>query len=394
MLTGKRSREPKCVRGNAGPYKRPRVAKQKCVPVQGVASAAQGASQVTPNVAVASSVGAGDEAVGSDGEGEAAPVCSKAVASVIADAPGTANDKADTAPPPPVPDNPFVAMPCASAQQASGSQREETFANDNVVISRAELEALKTARDDSDRRIARLEALLLAAQDLRVQNKRPRGPGEERARGDARSSKRRQVESGSEDASSAEDDEEEAEAEPVRARRERRRRHMTVSSSPILQEAFKHAGGKGMEEDLTLSTWSESKSGMIFASGAFTACAMTAFQPKRVTGTVTVKLYQMAWLEHVVTDTILNWDKCKARLSNSAGGNAQVVNGLHEVAGAAVAQAIQDFKPKYDADAAAWVWGEHGLMLSSCRLEHLIPGRYAQRAPAVEEGASVSRGSA
>ncbi|CAI5463150.1 unnamed protein product [Closterium sp. Yama58-4] len=87
---------------------------------------------------------------------------------------------------------------------------------------------------------------------------------------------------------------------------------------------------------------------MIFASRASTACAVTAFQPKKLNGTVTVKLYQMAWLEHVVTDTILNWDKRKAHLSNSAGGNAQVVNGLHQVAEHAVAQAIQDFKPKYD----------------------------------------------
>ncbi|CAI6000406.1 unnamed protein product [Closterium sp. NIES-64] len=101
---------------------------------------------------------------------------------------------------------------------------------------------------------------------------------------------------------------------------------------------------------------------MIFASGAFTACAVTAFQPKKVTGAVTVKVYQMAWLEHVITNTVLSWDKRKAHLSNSAGGNAKVVNGLHQVAEGAVAQAIQDFKPKYDADAQAWVWGEHGLM--------------------------------
>ncbi|CAI5484420.1 unnamed protein product [Closterium sp. Yama58-4] len=422
-------------------------------------------------------VGAGDEDIGSDGGGEAAPVRSKAFASVMADVNPTAHDTAAKAPPPPVPDNPFVAMPSGSAQLASGSRREETSTNDNVVISRAELEALKTARDDGDRRIARLEALLLAAQDPRTQNKRQRCPREERARGDARVSKRRRVDSGSKDASSAEEDAVEAEAEPARVRHVRRRRHMTESSSPILQEAFDfmpagkawnvryllHYAGVALAadkvrrddlnktlsqwktelagrvrdialqriglwrderdakspwkrekrreaaevrlryrvlddvngwlytEDLTLSTWSESKTGMIFASGTFTACAATAFQPKKVTGTVTVKLYQLAWLEHVVTDTILNWDKRKGRLSNSAGGNAQVVNGLQEVAVAAVAQAIKDFKPMYDADAAAWVWGEHGLILSSDGLEHLIPGRYAQRAPVVEEGASVSR---
>ncbi|CAI5984250.1 unnamed protein product [Closterium sp. NIES-65] len=298
----------------------------------GVASAAQGASQVSPNAGVASSVGAGNEEVGSDGEGEAAPVISKAVASVMAKETSAAKGKAATAPPKPVPDNPFAAMSCGSAQPASGSRREEAVADDVFVISRAELEALKTVRDDGERRIARLEALLLVANDPKTQNKRPRGPRGERAHGDARPSKRRRRESGSEDATSEEGKKDDAEVEPVRARRVVRRRHMTVSSSPILQEAFD-------------------------------------FMPSG-----------KAW-------------KRKARLSNSAGGNAEVVNGLHQVAERAVAQAIQDFKPKYDADAEAWVWGEHGLMLSSCGLEHLIPGRYAQRAPVVEEGGSVSRGS-
>ncbi|CAI5489900.1 unnamed protein product [Closterium sp. Naga37s-1] len=321
--------------------KRPPEYLRKEYQLTGVASAAHGASQVSPNAAVASSVGAGDEDVGNDGEGEVAPVRSKAVASFMAEEPSAAKGKAAAAPPKPVPDNPFAAMPCGSAQPASGSRRDETVADDAVVISRAELEALKTARDDGERRIARLEALLLARDDPKTQNKRPRGPREERAHGDARPRKRRRGESGSEDATSEEGEEDDAEAEPVRARRVVRRRHMTVSSLPILQEAFD-----------------------FLPSGK-------------------------AWK---VTDTVLNWDKRKARLSNSAGGNAEVVNGLHQVAEGAVAQAIQDFKPKYDADAQAWVWGEHGLMLSSCGLEHLIPGRYAQRAPIVEEGGSVSLG--
>ncbi|CAI5993885.1 unnamed protein product [Closterium sp. NIES-64] len=280
----------------------------------------------------------------------------------MAEEPSAAKGKAAASPLKPVADNPFEAMPCASAQPASGSRRDETVADDAVVISRAELEVLKTARDEGERRIARLEALLLAINERETQNKRPRGSREERAQGDARPRKRRRVESGSEDATSEEGEEEDAEAEPVRARRVVRRRHMTVSSSPILQEAFD-----------------------FLPSGK-------AWKPKKVTGAVTVKLYQMAWLEHVVTDTVLNWDKRKARLSNSAGGNAEVVNGLHQVAEGAVAHAIQDFKPKYDADAQAWVWGERGLMLSSCGLEHLIPGRYAQRAPIVEDGGSVSLG--
>ncbi|CAI6003778.1 unnamed protein product [Closterium sp. NIES-65] len=253
---------------------------------EGVASAAGGASQVSPNAAVASSVGAGDEDVGSHGEGEAAPVRSKAVASVMAEEPSAAKGKAAASAPKPVGDNPLEAMPCASAQPASGSRRDETVADDAVVMSRAELDALKTARDEGERRIAWLEALLLAMNERETQNKRPRGPRVKRAQGDARPHKRRRVESGSEDATSEEGEEEDAEAEPVRARRVVRRRHMTVPSSPILQEAFD-----------------------FLPSGK-------------------------AWK---VTDTVLNRDKRKARLSNSAGGNAEVVNGLHQVAEGAVA---------------------------------------------------------
>ncbi|CAI5991637.1 unnamed protein product [Closterium sp. NIES-64] len=211
---------------------------------EGLGDAEGTAGQGTPHelnedaAAAMGEVVACDEEVGSDGEGEAAPVISKAVASVMAEETSAAKGKAATAPPKPVPDNPFAAMPCGSAQPASGSRREEAVADDVFVISRAELEALKTVRDDGERRIARLEALLLVANDPKTQNKRPRDPRGERAHGDARPSKHRRRESGSEDATSEEGEKDDAEVEPVRARRVVRRRHMTVSSSPILQEAF------------------------------------------------------------------------------------------------------------------------------------------------------------
>ncbi|CAI6000232.1 unnamed protein product [Closterium sp. NIES-65] len=372
--------------------------------------AAHGASQVSPNAAVASSVGAGDEDVGSDGEGEAAPVRSKAVASVMAEEPSAAKGKAAASPLKPVAYNPFEAMPCAFAQPASGSRRDETVADDAVVISRADLEALKTARDEGERRIARLEALLLAINDREMQNKRPKGHDKtlglcwvtprltlnyaglalaaDKARcadlNKALSQWKTEVTGRVRDI-----------ALPRiglwRNERDRKSPWARKKRREAAEVRLRYRVLDDVNEDLTLSTWRESRTGMIFASGAFMACVVTAFQPKKVTGAVTVKLYQMAWLEHVVTDTVFNWDKLKARLSNSAGGNAEVVNGLHQVAEGAMAQAIQDFKPKYDADAQAWVWGEHGLMMSSCGLEHLIPGRYAQRAPIVEAGGSAER---
>ncbi|CAI5528001.1 unnamed protein product [Closterium sp. Naga37s-1] len=283
------------------------------------AHAAQGASNVTPNATVASSVGTGDEDVGSEGAGTAAPVRLKAMASVLGEAPSTAGNTAPEVPPPPGPDNPFVAMPGEAGEPASASRRYDSFADDNVVISRSEFEALKKANEESDRKLAHLEAQLLAAHAPKRDKKRQRERRAESGSGGKRASKRRRVESGSEDDTT---DEEE--------------------------------GGRG---------------------GSSAAPAQGAPLDK-------------------VTDTIVNWDRRRSRLSNSAGGNEQVVDGLHHLACAAVKEAIGIFKPKYDGDLEAWEWGEHGLMLSSCGLEHLIPATYAKKAAAQQEAAgSESMGS-
>ncbi|CAI5460452.1 unnamed protein product [Closterium sp. Yama58-4] len=86
------------------------------------------------------------------------------------------------------------------------------------------------------------------------------------------------------------------------------------------------------EDVFAISKWSADRHGMPFASGAFAACARSAFKPWMINGTVTLKLYHMAWLEHVVTDAIRFWETRKGRLSNSAGVNSQIVDGLRECA--------------------------------------------------------------
>ncbi|CAI5467874.1 unnamed protein product [Closterium sp. Yama58-4] len=129
---------------------------------------------------------------------------------------------------------------------------------------------------------------------------------------------------------------------------------------------------------------------MPFASGAFVACAVAAFKPKKVVGPLTVKLYHLAWLEHVVTDTLVNWEARKGRLSNSACGNAQVVDGLVILAREAVSNAIRIFKPKYDVASCSWTWGRHGLRLSSCGLEDLIPATAATRDGAEVQADEIS----
>ncbi|CAI5475960.1 unnamed protein product [Closterium sp. Yama58-4] len=133
---------------------------------------------------------------------------------------------------------------------------------------------------------------------------------------------------------------------------------------------------------------------MPFASGAFTACARAVFKPRMVNGTVTLKLYHVAWLEHMVrkhrghldyrqylgecphvrvyvvcraqvTDAVNHWEERQGRFANSASTNAQIVDGLHVLVKAAVRAAIADFRPAYDEASQSWEWGRHGLRISA-----------------------------
>ncbi|CAI5461994.1 unnamed protein product [Closterium sp. Yama58-4] len=141
--------------------------------------------------------------------------------------------------------------------------------------------------------------------------------------------------------------------------------------------------GDWKTDKLALSRWSCDLDGMPFASGAFTACARVAFKPKMVNGTVTLKLYHVAWLEHVVTDAVKHWEARQGRFANSASSNAQIVDGLHVLVKAAVRGAIADFRPAYDEASQSWAWGRHGLRISADGIA---------AADAVSAEASVSRG--
>ncbi|CAI5464024.1 unnamed protein product [Closterium sp. Yama58-4] len=132
---------------------------------------------------------------------------------------------------------------------------------------------------------------------------------------------------------------------------------------------------------------------MPFASGAFTACARAVLKPRMVNGTVTLKLYHVAWLEHVVrkhrghldyrqymgecthvrvyvvcraqvTDAVNHWEERQGRFANSASTNVQIVDGLHVLVKAAIRAAIADFRPAYDEASQSWEWGRHGLRIS------------------------------
>ncbi|CAI5990714.1 unnamed protein product [Closterium sp. NIES-64] len=124
--------------------------------------------------------------------------------------------------------------------------------------------------------------------------------------------------------------------------------------------------------------WAHDRDGMPFASRAFATCAKAAFKPKKAGLVMTLKVYYLAWLEHVVSDCVLYWEARKGRLSNSAGGNAHVVDGLKVLVKEAVEKAIRIRNPEYDAEREAWIWGHHGLRIFACGLEHMKPAAAAQ----------------
>ncbi|CAI5465410.1 unnamed protein product [Closterium sp. Yama58-4] len=131
--------------------------------------------------------------------------------------------------------------------------------------------------------------------------------------------------------------------------------------------------GADESDDLVLSNWANDRDGMPFASAAFAACAKAAFIPKKAALPLTLKVYHLAWLEHVVSDSIMYWEQRMGRLSNSAGGNGHVVNRLKVLVKGSVSQAIRHFNPEYDEEKEEWIWGRHGLRLSACGLESMKP---------------------
>ncbi|CAI6011462.1 unnamed protein product [Closterium sp. NIES-65] len=330
------------------------------VGVYATASAAPETSVAeAPQAELEISIGAGDEDIESESEARPAPSWSKNLASVMAESQATATTR-PRPPPVRVLDNPFVAMPVAGSFRDPSAPAEET----QILVSPAEFEALKKAQEASARNVARLEDELRSAKAVQA-HAPPRRPDEHvSGSGEASGRKRGRREVLVEEETSDEESEDEAPA---------KRGHLRVSKSPVLQRVLNFVPAN--------KAWKfgNDREGMPFAFAAFVACAVAAFKPKKVAGPLTVKLYHLAWLEHVVIDTLVNWEARKARLSNSACGNAQVVDGLVILAREAVSNAIRIFKPKYDVTSSSWTWGRHGLRLSSCGLEDLIPGHAAPR---------------
>ncbi|CAI5531798.1 unnamed protein product [Closterium sp. Naga37s-1] len=302
----------------------------------------------------------------------------------VSDLPDT-EEQADAPPQEPEPessdDNPNEALPRVNA--AADDEEEETNEelSDSAPVTRDEFDAMRKTQKDTAATLARLETALLASLANHTAKKRKR----DNARGECE--RATNARKGRRVATPEESDLDEDEVE------EEHWRHMRSSTSPVIQRALKfppsNKGWKARSARVysrlpcyvfAISKWSEDRRGMPFASGAFAACARAAFKPRMINGTVTLKLYHMAWLEHVVTDAIRFWETRKGRLSNSAGVNAQIVDGLRECALTDVMAAVDEFQPAYDATISSWAWGRHGLRLSSCGIE-----RQATAAPAASE---------
>ncbi|CAI5985214.1 unnamed protein product [Closterium sp. NIES-65] len=242
----------------------------------------------------------------------------------------------------------------ANAEEAdAGAER----APNDTPVTREELQSMRELHEATARAIARLETAFLAKPNEDINNKRKR----HRKRGSDKGKRRKAQRSCSTSETASEEEGEFEEGDDG---------HIRHSSSAIVQEAFGllpvDKGWKvRIKYKLALSRWSCGRNGMPFASGAFAACARAAFKPRMVNGTVTLKLYHVAWLEHVVTNAIKHWEARQGRFSNSAGSNAQIVDGLHVLVKGDVTRAIAEFRPEYDAASQTWAWGRHGLRISA-----------------------------
>ncbi|CAI5521572.1 unnamed protein product [Closterium sp. Naga37s-1] len=191
----------------------------------------------------------------------------------------------------------------AEDEEEAGADEEDASAErgpDETPLTREEMTSLRELQEATARAIARLESVFLA---------KPAGDGEQkrkrrrkRASGKGKRRKACRTRSTSETAS---EDEEEADEGLEEG-------HIRSSSSAILQEA--------------LSLLPTDK----------------------------------GWK---VTDAIRNWEARKGRLSNPAGCNAHIVDGLHVLVKSAVTRAIAEFRPGYDAASQTWAWGRHGLRI-------------------------------
>ncbi|CAI5522641.1 unnamed protein product [Closterium sp. Naga37s-1] len=257
-------------------------------------------------------------------------------------------------------DNPNEALPRVNAAADDDVDQTNEERSDSAPVTREEFDVMCKTQKDTSATLARLETALLASLANHTAKKRKR----DNARGvfdrapNARKARRVAT---PEESDLDEDEVEEEHWQHMRS-------GLTCAVPVSIADVF------------AISKWSADRRGMPFASGAFAACARAAFKPRMINGTVTLKLYHMAWLEHVVTDAIRFWETRKGRLSNSAGVNAQIVDGLRECALTDVMAAVDEFQPAYDATTSSWAWGRHGLRLSSCGIERL-----ATAAPAASE---------
>ncbi|CAI5513454.1 unnamed protein product [Closterium sp. Naga37s-1] len=363
----------------------------------------------------------------------------------VSDLPG-AEEEADAPPPEPEPessdDDPNEALPRVNAAADDDAEETNEERSDSAPVTRVEFDAMRKTQQDTAVTLARLETALLAS--LANHTAKKRKSDNARVDCDRATNARKGRRVATPEESELDEDEEICEQLRVHLFIAADSKSMTfypcsaaktaalcavIENLPLPFSSLALAADKARRSDLnrTLSDWKTAAAGRVrdialpklglfrderdarspwaaprarSAARVRERLALTLDgegkshfemhrRPRMINGTVTLKLYHMAWLEHVVTDAIRFWETRKGRLSNSAGVNAQIVDGLRECALTDVMAAVDEFQPAYDAPTSSWAWGRHGLRLSSCGIE-----RQATAAPAgsesVREGDNLS----
>ncbi|CAI5521196.1 unnamed protein product [Closterium sp. Naga37s-1] len=314
-------------------------------------------------------------------------------------------------------DDPNEALPRVNPRVDGDEEATEEEASDSAPVTRAEMIAIRKMQMDTAATMARLETALLASLANHQAKKRKR----DNARGECDRVNPRKARRVASPEPSV--DEDEVEDEEIC---EQLRVHLFIDAPDALMSfypssAAKSAGlcavierltptfasltmaaDKARRADLnrTLSDWKTAAAGRVRdialpKLGLFRderdARSPWAAPKARSAARVQERLLLTldgegkAVTRWLVTDAIRFWDTRKGKLSNSAGVNAQIVDGLRECALLDVMAAIEQYQPQYDPTTSSWAWGRHGLRLSACGVQRQESAGQAPSNPYGEE---------
>ncbi|CAI5976856.1 unnamed protein product [Closterium sp. NIES-64] len=291
-------------------------------------------------------------------------------------------------------DDPNEALPRVNPRVDGDEDATQEEASDSAPVTRAEMTALRKMQMDTAATMARLETALLASLANHQAKKRKR----DNARGECdRVNPRADVEL-TDPAVCAEVFTREQRVEDAQMSFYPSSAAKSAGLCAVIERltptfaALAMAADKVCRADLnrTLSDWKTAAAGRVRdialpklglfrderdASSPW--AAPRARSAARVQERLLLTLDGEGKAVNLVTDAIRFWDTRKGRLSNSAGVNAQIVDGLRECALVDVMAAIEQYQLQYDPTTSSWAWGRHGLRLSADGVERQEPAKQA-----------------